>query len=216
MKKINLITLFTLLMLSSCISKSEFDQYHTPYYDTPWDFSITSMSATANSVNLTWENSHNARTYTVKYKDSSDSTFTISSANATSPYTVNGLSVGHLYYFKIEAVGVSASTESKTKLLHLTNPPVASAMSLSMNVGATQTITLSYTDSESDQASSCSLDPTSISGLIITSSCSCSAGVCQVGVKETLGTPGNAHFQFTVTANFQTSSSALVDISVLP
>lgn len=212
----NLFILFFLICFAGCLKKSEFDQYHSPYYDIPWNFSISSFSATTNSVTLNWQNSQNARTYSVKYKDQMDSDFTTQSTSATSGYTVTGLSLGHTYFFKVEGIGVSGSNESNTVTLTMTNPPVASAMSLSMNIGATQTVTLLYSDVDGDLASSCSVDSSSLDGVAISSACSCSAGICIVGIRENRGIAGNASFKFTVTSNHQTSNQALADVSVFP
>lgn len=214
LKMFKFIFLILALLLSGCISKSQFDELHSPYYDTPFDFSINSLSATTNSATLHWQNSHNARTYSVKYKEQADTDFTTASTDASSGYTVSGLTLSHTYSFKIEAVGISGTKDSNTIALKITNPPVASAISTSINIGQTQIISLSYTDAENDQATTCSVDPASLSAVSITSACTCSLGICQVGIRETGGVTGNAHFTFTVTANYQTSNSALVDITV--
>ena len=88
------------------------------------------------------------------------------------------------------------------------DPPVANAITpLAFNEDTQSVITLSYTDAEADLATSCLISsPTNVT---VSTACSCTSGVCSVGVT---GTPTNyngpASFIFTVTANTQTSNSA--------
>ncbi|MGZ6484904.1 MAG: hypothetical protein ACXWQQ_00115 [Pseudobdellovibrio sp.] len=73
-------------------------------------------------------------------------------------------------------------------------------------------ITLSYTDPGGHQATACSISsPNHIS---VTQACSCSAGVCTVGVTGTSNFNGSASFSFNVTANSLTSSNANATLSI--
>lgn len=92
--------------------------------------------------------------------------------------------------------------------------PVASNISpASFNQNTQSIITLSYSDADGDLASSCSLS--SLSNVVETQACSCSAGVCTVGVTGTSGYSGAASFNYTVTANSKVSNTASASLSVV-
>ena len=75
-------------------------------------------------------------------------------------------------------------------------------------------ITLVYTDLDSHQASSCTI--TSLSNVSITKACSCTAGVCTVGVTGTTNYNGSASFKYYVIANGATSTSSTVSMIINP
>jgi alpha-tubulin suppressor-like RCC1 family protein len=78
-------------------------------------------------------------------------------------------------------------------------PVVADISVSSFNENTQQIVTLSYTDIESHQASACTIS--NLSHLSVTQACSCSAGVCTVGVTGSLNYAGAASFDYTVTSN---------------
>jgi hypothetical protein len=212
--KIIFYQIFLLLFLTSCIQKSQFDLLHSPYYDKPWDFSITSYSLGTTSVTLNWSSSTKANSYKVLYKDSTDTDFTIASSTATSPYTINSLTHNHTYTVKVVAVGTKENKESSPIVVILSNTPVATDMTpTNVLAGTSRTLTLTYTDADSDLATACSVS--SAFGLDFTSNCTCSAGVCTVMVEGQAGFLGNAEFEFNVTANGQTSNNALVSFDYI-
>ncbi len=78
-------------------------------------------------------------------------------------------------------------------------PVVADISVSSFNENTQQIVTLSYSDVESHLASACTIS--NLSHLSVTQACSCSAGVCTVGVTGSLHYAGAASFDYTVTAN---------------
>jgi formylglycine-generating enzyme required for sulfatase activity len=79
--------------------------------------------------------------------------------------------------------------------------PVAVAITPgNFNKDTQSIVTLVYSDSDSDLATSCTIS--SLSNVTITQACSCAGpGVCTVGVTGTAGYNGAGSFDYTVTAN---------------
>lgn len=73
-------------------------------------------------------------------------------------------------------------------------------------------ITLSYTDLDSYQASSCSLSR--LGNVSESQACSCAAGVCTVGVTSALNYSGAADFYFNVISNGRTSTTGHVTFNI--
>ncbi len=73
-------------------------------------------------------------------------------------------------------------------------------------------ITLDYTDTDSDNATNCNIS--GLSNLTETTACSCSSGVCTVGVTGTSNYTGGVSFNYTVTANSVTSNQSTVNFSL--
>ncbi len=74
-------------------------------------------------------------------------------------------------------------------------------------------ITLSYTDSDSDLATSCSVS--NLSNITVSTPCICDgSGVCTVGVTGTSGYFGAASFDYTVTANSAISNTATISYTI--
>jgi len=69
-------------------------------------------------------------------------------------------------------------------------------------------ITLSYVDYNLDLATSCSVS--NLNYLTVSTPCTCTLGVCKVGVLETTNFVGDVGFDYTVTANGQVSNTASV------
>lgn len=74
-------------------------------------------------------------------------------------------------------------------------------------------ITLSYTDAESHQATSCAIS--NASQVSQSQPCSCSSGVCSVGVIGAGNFNGNASFNFVVTANGLASNTAIASFNIV-
>jgi hypothetical protein len=94
------------------------------------------------------------------------------------------------------------------------DPPVANPITPpAFGEDAAAVITLSYTDPDGDQATACAVTvPTNVS---VSTPCACSTGVCTVGVTGApLNYNGPASFSYTVTANAQTSNSALASLTI--
>ena len=75
-----------------------------------------------------------------------------------------------------------------------------------------KTITLSYSSSTSEQATSC--DITNLSNITETTPCSCSVGVCTVGVTGTSDFMGPASFSYTVSVGGSFSNSANASFTI--
>lgn len=75
-------------------------------------------------------------------------------------------------------------------------------------------ITLAYSDVENDLATTCTVN--TLSNVTITQACSCTAGVCKVGVTGTLNYNGAASFMYSVTANTLTSNFATASLTISP
>nr|BFD63858.1 hypothetical protein BdHM001_25390 [Bdellovibrio sp. HM001] len=71
----------------------------------------TSVAASAGNkkATLTWSGGSGASSFTVKYGTTTTPT-TVASTTATSPFVVEGLTNGTLYYFRVEAVNAYSST----------------------------------------------------------------------------------------------------------
>jgi len=75
------------------------------------------------------------------------------------------------------------------------------------------TITLSYSDAEGDNATSCVVS--NLSNVTITQACSCTGGACTVGVQGTSNYYGSGSFQFTVSSDGLTSNLATASLTIL-
>jgi len=73
-------------------------------------------------------------------------------------------------------------------------------------------ISLQYTDADLDLASSCSIS--SLVNSLESTPCSCTVGICTVGIKGTSHYSGAASFAYTVSAEGQTSNSVSVDLTI--
>ncbi len=207
MKKDLLLLFFFFLLLLGCVPKSEFDDGHSPGFNAPWSFTLKKDSFTVTSATISWTKSQNSTRYEVYYKLSSDSSYNLASSNATSPYQVSGLTTGQTYQFKVVAIGEMENTVSNIiSIFTSTAPTVSNQVLTNVTAGTSRTITISYTDTDSDLATSCQvLNP---SGLTL-SSCSCnSSGVCTVTATGNSSFIGGAEFDYRVTANDQVSNTA--------
>lgn len=75
-------------------------------------------------------------------------------------------------------------------------------------------LTLAYTDTEGDLATSCTVS--ALSHITVTQACACAAGVCTLKIKGTADYNGAAGFSYTVTANSQTSNVVTETLTILP
>jgi hypothetical protein len=73
-------------------------------------------------------------------------------------------------------------------------------------------ITLSYSDVEGENASSCALS--GLTNIIVSQACTCTLGSCSVGVTGTSNYNGVASFSYTVTTGLSVSNSAPVSLTI--
>jgi hypothetical protein len=91
--------------------------------------------------------------------------------------------------------------------------PVSSDITpASFNEDTQSIINLVYSDSEGDAASSCAL--TNLTNVTITQNCSCSSGVCTVGVTGIANYFGSAGFDYSVSANGKTSNQSHATLTI--
>ncbi|MDB2425967.1 cyclic nucleotide-binding domain-containing protein [bacterium] len=107
----------------------------------------------------------------------------------------------------------SVATAASLTINNVDDAPVASNITpAAFNEEAASTISLVYNDVESDQATSCSVS--SLTGVTETTTCSCAAGACSVGVTGITNFDGAAGFSYTVTANGKTSAAATANFTI--
>lgn len=108
----------------------------------------------------------------------------------------------------------SNSAEATFSILPIDDAPEASSITpLNFNEDSQSIITLAYTDTEFDFASTCSISAPS--NVAVTQACTCLAGVCTVGVTGSANYSGAAGFSYTITANGRSSNSASATFTIL-
>lgn len=130
--------------------------------------------------------------------------------------TTLGMSGATCLYELTNSCGTTIVVPNLANVRVLSNlPPVANNISpAAFNEDTQSIITLNYTDSEGDLATTCSLS--SLVKVQITQACACTAGTCTVGVTSNPNANGAASFNYTVTANAQVSNSASASLSITP
>jgi hypothetical protein len=116
--------------------------------------------------------------------------------------------------YTVTANTQTSNTASATLTIDaIDDAPVAANISpAAFNEDTQSVITLSYTDAESHQATTCATS--SLSNVTVTQACACAAGVCTVGVTGTSNYNGAASFDYTVTANGLTSTAKTATLSI--
>jgi alpha-tubulin suppressor-like RCC1 family protein len=118
------------------------------------------------------------------------------------------------FSYTVTANGQSSNSASASLTINpVDDAPVASnLLPSSMTEDVQSLITLVYNDAESDFATTCSFS--NLSNVSITTPCSCTLGVCSVGITGTLNYNGSASFDYTVTANGKISNSASASLTI--
>ncbi len=116
--------------------------------------------------------------------------------------------------YAVTATNSAGTSTASTVTLAVTDTaPVAAAISpAAFNQDTATTITLPYSDAENSLATSCTIS--ALSHVAVTTACSCSAGVCTVGITSTIYYAGSGSFNFTVTENGLTSNAATATLSI--
>jgi hypothetical protein len=120
------------------------------------------------------------------------------------------------FSYSIRTQSITSNISTATLVISaVDDAPVASAIvPSSFNEDVQSLITLAYSDAENNLATACTVN--TLSNVSITQACSCTAGLCQVGVTGSLNYFGLAGFQFSVTANGLTSNMATATLTILP
>ena len=227
----NLFIVFTFLLFTGCNSKTEFQAFNSDGDNQILAQNlIISQGSVINKNNITELSSSN-----LEISESID-LFTILSQNENyEPIAVQWTLVGvigdltvtnggHQASFEATTAGtgyIEISYQNITKKLQLEiqpalgNAPVTSSPSLvRMTEDQESIITLDYSDSESDDATSCLVQD--LYNLTLSTACTCTSGECTVGVTGTSAYNGNASFNFQVSSKGQDSNLSNVDINILP
>ena len=114
--------------------------------------------------------------------------------------------------FSVTANTLTSNTASSTFTITNTAPVASNINPPVFNEDTQSVITLSYSDVDGDQATTCTTS--ALSGVTVTQPCACAAGTCTVGVTGTANTNGAASFGYTVTASGQTSNTATANLSI--
>jgi alpha-tubulin suppressor-like RCC1 family protein len=180
-------------------------------------FSITSVVQSNSRLTVTWPTVTGATAYTVRYGFSSGSYSLISSTNATIPYQINGLANGTPYYIMVTATNSSSTQNAVAEAVGIpfNSAPVALPITpASFNEDTNSTITLSYTDVENNNPSSCALS--SMINVTLVTPCACTGPLCTVTVKGTSDYYGAASFNYTLTDIGGVSNSTTATLNILP
>lgn len=196
------------------ISSAQIGNNNISLPSAPDIFTITSVNIGNGDATIDWSNSANASSYVVKFKLAAAPTYTIASTTPSKPYLLTGLTNGSNYMVVIEAHNSVGVTESPAFSFSASanNAPVSANISQTFNEDTQSILTLSYIDADGDQAISCSLS--SLSNVTITQACSCSLGVCTVGVTGTANYFGSGSFSYTVTANGDVSNASTANLTI--
>lgn len=117
------------------------------------------------------------------------------------------------FNYTVTAGVVSNSSSASFTITAVDDAPAAINITpAAFNEDTQSIITLTYTDVEGDQANACAIS--SPLNVTVTQACSCTLGVCTVGVTGTNNYAGTASFNYTVTANLLVSNSATASLTV--
>lgn len=111
------IIMFAMIFLSSCNPAGTINKSNSPIKLLTKNLEIQSVSASNGKAIVAWDGSFSAKTFTVKYGTESGVYPTTVSNNATSPFTISGLSNGSNYFIlvtEISSGGVSYSAPEAT------------------------------------------------------------------------------------------------------
>jgi hypothetical protein len=140
----------------------------------------------------------------------------LSGSGANRTYTPNANYNGpDSFTFKANDATVDSNTSTVSiTVTAVDDPPIAANIAPAAFNEDTQSglITLSYTDAESDQATSCTISNTS--NVSVTQACACASGVCTLKVTGGTNYNGTASFDYTVTANGNTSNTATATLTI--
>ncbi|OFZ35827.1 MAG: hypothetical protein A2504_16540 [Bdellovibrionales bacterium RIFOXYD12_FULL_39_22] len=124
-------------------------------------------------------------------------------------FSFAGCGKGGVVYHRIVAKKIAAATPAPND-----SAPVTSTITPgSFDANSPQTITLSYTDTESHLATACAVS--NLTNITESTACFCNgSGVCTVGITGTLDYAGSASFNYTVTANGLISNSSSATLTI--
>ncbi len=182
----------------------------------PSAFNILEYSFADSTALIKWSASANANYYEVRYRVGNVGSYATIPTIGNS-YMLTGLNNGQSYTVYIVARNNFGT--SQTASINLTpqsgvnSAPVAKNILITLTEDSERIISLSYTDANGDQATTCSLS--NLVNVSMTSACACASGICEVKVKPLPNFNGSAGFKYTV-SNDLTSNLASATLSVLP
>jgi fibronectin type 3 domain-containing protein len=146
-----------LLLLFSCKnaltskSSSEIDSNYHPgmsqdEISLPGTFEIHSVGVSDQEVTVSWDSSTNVSNYILKYGTTSGSYVNTVGTNVTSPVTINSLTNGVNYYFRVYAVNVNGTRTSTSELTTMPMLPPNDPTTLSVSSTSSHTINLAWTN----------------------------------------------------------------------
>jgi hypothetical protein len=128
--------------------------------------------------------------------------------------TLNYAGAAYFDYTVTANGDVSNVATASLSITAVNTAPVASNITPAAFNEDTQSgvITLSYTDIDTDLATTCTIS--NLSNVTVTQACACASGVCTLRVKGTSNYNGAGSFDYTVTANGQTSNTASASLTI--
>lgn len=120
------------------------------------------------------------------------------------------------FNYTVTANGLTSNSATASLTISSVNDaPVTSAQTpAAFDEDIEEFINLPYTDTESEAATTCSIS--ALTNVTETTTCTCVAGICSVGITGLSNYNGTASFNYTVTATGQTSNSSSVSLSINP
>lgn len=108
---------------------------------------------------------------------------------------------------------ISNTAEYSFTINSVDDAPIVSDTNIAdFNEDEDETITISYTDSDGDQATSCTLS--SLDNVFVTTPCSCLSGSCNATIRSLPNQNGAGSLQYSVTANGVASNSATMTFNI--
>lgn len=220
-----LIILTLLSLLAGCNEGPAVKATGTQASETPSDnfqnnapstFNILSATASNTAAAISWSTSSYAEFYELKYRAHSTNVSSSVQVYSTS-YVLTGLTNGETYSVVVIAKNSNGQAQSNSVQISPAQAvplaPVAQNLSVSISEDTERLIKLNYSDDNGDLATSCTVS--NLTNITLTQPCTCTLGICKIGIKSLPEYFGPASFNFNVT-NGLTSNTALASLIVTP
>ncbi|UXR66008.1 hypothetical protein EZJ49_07075 [Bdellovibrio bacteriovorus] len=190
----------------------------------PGTINLGNATAGNTTASFSWTDGSGATSFTVKY-GTTNATTQVAATNAVSPFLLEGLTNGVLYYYTVEAINAYGTTRATPKTVTpVSNKPVLTWLgpksTTAVNLGSsiTRNFTISDPDPEDTVDCASSLSATSSDPAIIPNgniTFGGSGSQCSVTITPAAGTSGYATVTVNVTDG-QTTLSSPLNIYRLP